>query len=136
MGSGQVVAHGPILDLLPEDCTFGDAAAELSFDLRPLLGGYQGEALFCVLRQDPTVHRNGHAFRSLATFPLNSFGAFEQEGSSEWFPLTSKEGIALSEGGLATIEVRAFGRIMVTTHRLLLSERFGCAPTAISVSQN
>ena len=53
--SGEVVAHGPILDLLPEDCTFGDAAAELSFDLRPLLGGYQGEALFCVLRQDPTV---------------------------------------------------------------------------------
>ena len=71
--SGEVVAHGPILDLLPEDCTFGDAAAELSFDLRPLLGGYQGEALFCVLRQDPTVHRNEigttarrpHALRSI-----------------------------------------------------------------------
>ena len=75
--SGQVVAHGPILDLLPEDCTFGDAAAELSFDLRPLLGGYQGEALFCVLRQDPTVYRNGHAFRSVATsFCLDTPGCF------------------------------------------------------------
>ena len=90
------VGHGPALDLLPYECAFKDSEfAEYSFDLRAMLNGYQGTALFCVLRQV-----------TLSTDP-------DAEESTAWAPLESGEGISLSEGGVVTVEIQSFGRIMV-----------------------
>ena len=98
--SDDVVGHGPALDLLPYECSFKpDEFAEYSFDLRAMLSGYQGEALFCVLRQV-----------TLSTDP-------DAEESTAWAPLASEEGISLSEGGVVTVEIKRFGRIMVVWMR-------------------
>ena len=98
--SDDVVGHGPALDLLPYNCSFKTTEfAEYSFDLRAMLGGYQGEALFCVLRQV-----------TLSTDP-------NAEESTAWAPLASGEGISLSEGGVVTVEIQSFGRIMVVWMR-------------------
>eukprot|EP01043_Picozoa_sp_COSAG02_P032097 COSAG02_NODE_2128_length_9740_cov_20.436833_11_plen_550_part_01 len=98
--SDDVVGHGPALDLLPYECSFKPAEfAEFSFDLRAMLSGYQGEALFCVLRE-VTLSTDPHA-----------------EESTAWAPLSSEEGISLSEGGVATVEIKRFGRIMVVWMR-------------------
>jgi hypothetical protein len=98
--SDDIVGHGPALDLLPYECSFKPSEfAEFSFDLRPMLSGYQGEALFCVLRE-VTLTTDPHA-----------------EESTAWAPLSSEEGISLSEGGVATVEIKRFGRIMVVWMR-------------------
>jgi hypothetical protein len=81
-------ACGPALELLPHDCTFS-TAAELSFDASLTVGPtFEGDAIFCVLRQD-------------------------SEGAA-WAPLASNEGLVLNPlDMMGTVEVRSFGRLMV-----------------------
>jgi rhodanese-related sulfurtransferase len=117
--SGDVVAHGPVLDLLPHDCTFGaDTRAEYSFDIRPLLCGYQGEALFCALRHydlpnTTAEHTNSDTTTPSSTEEPTGAGLDEEASESMWAPLSCAEGILLSEDGMATVELQSFGRIMV-----------------------
>ena len=80
-------AHGPVLDLLPHGCAFGDNAAECSFELNEMVGDYEGEALFCVLRKDGE--------------------------DDPWAPLSSAEGLSLSAVGLATITLQSLSRLIL-----------------------
>ena len=43
---------GPMLELLPQGCTFGSGAAEMSFDISTMVGDWEGESLVCVLRKE------------------------------------------------------------------------------------
>ena len=41
-----------MLELLPQGCTFGSGAAEMSFDISTMVGDWEGESLVCVLRKE------------------------------------------------------------------------------------
>jgi|EP01044_Picomonas_judraskeda_P006734 hypothetical protein len=84
------------IDLLPYECDF-EAAAELSFDIDAIVKDYTGDALLCVLRQDPKVSKSGE----------------EEDTEAPWAPLDSSERVSLSESGLVTVELHSFCRILV-----------------------
>ncbi len=81
----EAMRHGPLVDLLPWGCAF-NTAAEFSVDISAMIGDYEGDALFCVLRQDG-------------------------EGGP-WTPLGSDEALKVSANGMATVEVMSFARLM------------------------
>ncbi len=88
----DALSMGVAVDLLPYECEF-EVAAELSFDIGNIVQDYQGDALLCVLRQDP---KSG-----------------EEDEQAPWSPLDSSERVSLSESGLVTVELHSFCRIMV-----------------------
>jgi hypothetical protein len=79
------MCRGPMLDLLPWGCSF-TTPAEFSVDVATMVGDYEGNALFCVLRQDGE--------------------------DAPWTPLGSDESMRISASGMATVEVTTFARLM------------------------
>ena len=88
----DALSVGVTVDLLPYECEF-EVAAELSFDIGAIVQDYQGDALLCILRQDP---KSG-----------------EEDEQAPWAPLDNTESVFLSESGLVTVELHSFCRIMV-----------------------
>ena len=81
------VGRGLSVDLLPHGCAF-ESAAELSFDVSALVRDYEGDALFCVLRQDGGP-------------------------DSVWTPLGNTERLSISQSGVATVELQSLCRLML-----------------------
>ena len=80
------MTHGPGIDLLPHGCAFKDTNSEFQVDIRGMVGSYEGDALFCVLRKD--------------------------SDDGPWTPLNSDEKLTLSPDGLATVEIAEFAQVM------------------------
>lgn len=79
------MCQGPLVDLLPWGCSF-NTPAEFSVDVAAMVGNYEGDALFCVLRQD------------------------SEDGP--WTPLGSDESLVVSASGMVTVKVMSFARLM------------------------
>ena len=98
--------HGPMLDLLPWGCAF-NTPAEFSVDVGAMVGSYEGNALFCVLRQDG---ENG-----------------------PWTPLGSAEALKMSASGVATVEVLSFSRLVLVWWT---QDGFQSQPAVVSMLAN